>query len=107
MMTNKHLKRTYEEKENLITAFLKSNQSMTKWCKEHQISLSTFNGWMKKRKGNVTFIPLESPVNPFQKSTPNELHIEFRDFKITIGDHSSMLLLESTLNVVKNLYVSL
>lgn len=106
-MTKEHENRTLEEKENLINAFLKSNQSMTKWCKEHQISLSTFNGWMKKRKNNVTFIPLESPVNPLQESASNELHIEFKDFRITIGDHSSMLLLENTLKVVRNLYVSL
>lgn len=75
-MIKEQTNRTLEEKENLINAFLKGNQSMAKWCKENQISLSTFNGWMKKRKDKVTFISLESPVNHLQESVQTELHIE-------------------------------
>lgn len=108
-MTNKHTKRTLDEKENFISAFLKSNMSMAKWCKENQIPITTFRGWMKNKKGKVTFIPLkpsDSNVNStFEKAATLDLIIEFKDFKFNISNDSSIELLEKTIKVVKNLYV--
>ncbi len=110
MTKNKH--KTQEEKEALVNTFLKSNQSLSKWCKDKNIPITTFSGWIKKYKNKVSFIPLD-PIpktttvvaTVTKKSLINELRIEFNEFKITITDGSSMHLLENVLKVVKKLNV--
>lgn len=105
----KRKSRTQEEKEGLVKAFLKSELSLSKWCKENKIPITTFNGWMKKYENKVSFIQLEpttkTSVEETEKLFKNEISIEFNEFKITITDHSSMHLLENVLKVVKNLNV--
>lgn len=51
--------RSQDEKEALINNFLKSNLSLSKWCKENKILITTFNSWMKNYKNKVIFIPLD------------------------------------------------
>ncbi len=38
---------TEEEKEEYIEMFRNSGESLTDFCKEHQIPNSTFRGWLK------------------------------------------------------------
>lgn len=100
--------RTLEEKEILINSFLKSNQSMAQWCRDNQIPTTTFNGWMRRRKTKIAFIPLEPAITKkihVKESQDINLILEFMDCKITINNNSPLDLLEKTLKVVKNLYV--
>lgn len=106
------IKRTCEEKEILVTTFLKSGLTLSKWCKDNKIPITTFKGWMQKYKNEVSFISLE-PISKYTNTLPdlaldplnNELFIEFNGFKITVTDHSSVNLLEKVLKVVKSLDV--
>jgi hypothetical protein len=108
-MTKKHTKRTLEEKEMLINSFIDSKKSVAGWCRDNQIPITTFNGWMKKRKTKVTFLPLKSTntaiKNSSEKSKQTELIIEFKEFKFNISNASSVELLEKAIRVVKDLYV--
>lgn len=108
-MTKKHTKRTLEEKEMLIKSFIESKNSVAVWCRDNQIPITTFNGWMKKRKAKVTFLPLKSANtainNSSEKLKQAELIIEFKEFKFNISNDSSVELLEKAIRVVKNLYV--
>lgn len=73
-------KHSKEDKEQLISEFKASGLSMTKWCHEKQIPISTFNGWIKKGSKKIKSITTPKFVE-LTSNTP----ITRSSLRLTIG----------------------
>lgn len=51
--TAKRLYRSLEERTRLVEDYAQSGQSMSAYCREHNLSLSSFSSWKAKEKGAV------------------------------------------------------
>ena len=100
------IRKTIEEKEILIADYKASGLYMGKWCSAHDIAVSTFSGWINKRKKKtsksnceskfveVTFSAEQQPVDA------SDIAIEYKDFKITVPAKADFKSLENILKVV-------
>jgi transposase-like protein len=111
---SKQKNRTWEEKEVLIKSYISSGLTLSKWCKENSIPITTFNGWRKKYKNRQPFLyinqetevqNISSTAEKTSRLFEGELQLEIKSIKIIITEESSMPLLEKVLKAVKNLDV--
>lgn len=104
-------RKTKEEKERLIADYKASGLSMGKWCSAHNIAVSTFSGWINKRKKKisksncenkfveVTFSAGQDPVDVA------DIAIEYQTFRITVPAKADFKTLENVLKAVAQINV--
>lgn len=88
---------------------------MNHWCKENNLSHSTFHGWVQKYRTvqeTNDFIEVVAPPKNIDKKTTRtqlkvmpSLSIAYHDFKIDMAGDIEPLLLEKVLKVVTTLNV--
>ena len=105
-------RRTKEEKLKLISAYEASDLPMIEWCNANGISKSTFLGWIRSTKDNVTkpkskakFVEVTIPVELQEQPEPqarntSDITVEYKTFKITIPANVDIGTLENILKVV-------
>lgn len=111
---SKQKNRTWEEKEILIKAYINSGLTISRWCKENSIPVTTFNGWRKKFKNRQSFLYINQESEDQKSSSGDEkgsrvsegkLKLEINNIKIIITKETSLPLLEKVIKVVKLLGV--
>lgn len=99
-----------EQKQQLITAYEASGLSISKWCKENQISTSTFSYWRRSMHwknnqnevyGNEDTSFVEISFSDTANASTNEIVIEHGDFKVKVTKQTDMSILSGVLKVVK------
>ena len=105
-------RRTKEEKLKLIADYEASSLSMTEWCTANSISKSTFAGWIRSTKDDVTkpknkakFVEVTIPAklqehSELQSKNTTDITVEYKAFKITIPANVDIGTLENILKVV-------
>lgn len=105
-------RRTKEEKLKSISDYEASGLSKAEWCNANGISKSTFVGWLRSTKSDVTKpkskarfvevkIPTELQEQPeLQAKNTTEITVKYKAFKITIPTNVDVRTLENTLKVV-------
>ena len=81
---------TNEEKDNLIKEFQTSNDTKIQFCTKHQISVTAFHSWIKKKKeDNIEFIEVPHSIKPIRRNemilpTPPTIQIEISGIKLSL-----------------------
>ena len=101
------IKRTKEEKQNLVSDFKKSGLSKVQWCQNNNIPVSTFNGWIfpnnQKTKEKCKFVEINIPTNETNTIKTESISIEYKDFRINIPQNiDSATLLEILKGIIKS-----
>ena len=105
-------RRTKEEKLKLIADYEVSGLSMSEWCIANSISKSTFAGWIRSTKPNVTkpkskarFVEVAFPAELQEQTEPQaknttDITVEYKTFKITIPVNIDLRTLENIFKVM-------
>lgn len=73
---------TTQSKRRHVQSFESSNKTMTAYCKEHEIAISTFSTWVSKYgvKDDGVFLPIQThkpiPTSASMIETQQPAHIE-------------------------------
>ena len=105
-----------DEKQILINKFITSGKSKNSWCKENNIPLTTFHGWLKKNKDSIvketktTFIQVkasnmkDSILNKKAENVfDSPLILEIGKCKLSIPQNINISHLDNVLKVVTKL----
>ncbi|MCF0232059.1 MAG: transposase [Enterococcus sp.] len=100
---------TQQERFALVARFIKSGESHSQWCKEHDINPSTLYRWRseyKKMQQDVCFVPLKSKTSESvqltseKEETINQVLIEIGSCKIHLPEHLAIELLNTVFKEV-------
>lgn len=99
---------TNEEKDKLIKAFQTSNCTKIQFCTKHQISVTAFHSWIKKKEAcKVDFVEVPHSLNLAIKNekiliTPTTIQIEIGSIKLTLPLETSPQFLGCLIKEVAN-----
>ena len=123
------IRRSEEEKFNLIKQFKESGLSMLQWCNNNHIASSSMHAWLKKyddkyyksniglkskttnnTNSEIKFVELDNTITDTksidtEKNIEDKIVLEYKDFKINITDSTNTKLLKKILKVVTTINV--
>ena len=91
------VRRTPQERSSLVKQWRESGKTMSAWCREHQIPITTFCGWAYKKASSMTrgdFTELK------EETSCTGVLIKWRGCKIHMDHHNAPLILEKCLSVI-------
>jgi hypothetical protein len=99
-------RKTNDEKLRLISDHEASGLSKVEWCTANGISTSTFAGWIRSTKTNVTKPKNEARfvevtfLTKWQEKNTADITVEYKSINITISANVYIRTLENTFKVV-------
>ena len=96
------IRRTREEREALVKQWRESGKTMTAWCSEQQIPITTFCGWAypKKASKKSNIVTRTDFAELRDEMSTAKVLIEWRGCKIHIDCEAAPMILERCLPII-------
>jgi len=98
-------KHSKSEREQLISDFKSSGLSMTKWCQQNKLPVSTVSGWMKTRHKNTAKESATTFIEIKPQAPASNLKISIGCVDVIIDNSTDMGLLTRLIKAVNEVNV--